>query len=207
VPPSIIPEAVFDSLVLTEHLDRIAGDATRGEVVTLAYLGCLLSRFSGSTSLDWGYGFVVTSYAAPYSESLVGVIDALIVRGLIYERGDAITLSDAGRSDLVGISHLDRFSPRKRYLDAAAMSAVLIPLPEATSSISFEPQIRRATELQSVRMLFDEASDDEIDRQFVALRSAVSDPSDLLSASLVWLNYLSRSQSLKEDATQTASGL
>lgn len=189
---SATPEAIFDCLSIANELGPIAGGAGESEIANFGYLSCLLSVYRGVAPSDWGYGFAATKAAAPYSEDLSDAIESCRLSGLLEEGPNGFTLSARGLQELVGLSELKRFRSRRAYLHAACQSAIAIPLPLVTESLSAEPQLRQALRLSSLRPLLDEAGRHVVLSHFAALSQAVPEAQDLFVPAVVWLAYLAR---------------
>jgi hypothetical protein len=190
--PAPSPEAVFDCMVVCDNLESIAGGAGELEIAHLAYLGCLLSVYSGSPPTEWGYDFAATSSAAPFSRELSNATRSLLVSGLVEDAPDGIRLTERGQRDMKVFLGLKRFDHRRLCLEAACKSATAIPLPLVTESMTAEPQLQRARELESSRSLLDEAGRHAVMEHFKALSEAVPRVADLFVPAVVWLTYLSR---------------
>ena len=190
--PRICPEAIFDCMSICDSLEEIAGGAGELEIVLLSYLACLLSVYSGSPPSEWGYDFAATPSSAPFSSELSAAIRELQTLGLLENTADGIRLTERGKREARVLGNLRRFDHRRICLEAACKSANAIPLPLVTESITAEPQLRRARELESSRSLLDEVGRHAVMEHFRALNEAVPQAADLFVPAVVWLTYLSR---------------
>lgn len=200
----ISPEAYFDCLLICDELGRITGGAGEFEIANLSYLSCLLSTFDGKAPSEWGYDFVATNEISPFSSAIASATKILISSGSVEQSSVGLTLTERGRNEISGLADMKRFSDRRIYIDAACRSAIAIPLPLVTESLTAEPQLKRAAELETARQLLDESGRHALMEHFAALYEAVPDVTDLLVPAVVWLSYLaSQSQATQEREEET----
>ena len=186
------PDAYYDGLVVVDALTTTAGGATRTDVALFAYLACLLAAYTGQPPAKWGYAFVSTPSAAPYSPDLDRALHELVGSSLVRDVSGVMVSDVSGRDEIVALTGLSRFVTRRRYLDAACGSTVSLPLPRVTGGVASEPSLRTALALSSTRPLLGEGGSAELLAHFSALHDAVG-PSggDLVVPAVVWLTYLS----------------
>jgi len=194
----VSPEAYFDCLLICEELGRITGGAGEFEIANLSYLSCLLSTYDGKPPSEWGYDFVATNDAAPFSSALAAATTTLVRSGLVEPRNTGLALTTGGQKEISGLATLKRFANRRIYIDAACRSAIAIPLPMVTESLGAEPQLRRAAELETARHLLDDSGRHALMEHFKALYEAVPEVTDLIVPAVLWLSYLAEQSQMQE---------
>ncbi len=194
--------ASFDVLRLTDQLMTASEGSSEGELHTLAYLSCLLAVFDGKQPGWWGYGFTATKAGTPFSVSLRQAVQHALRAGFVSLCDRVLTLSEVGSQELQSISGLTLNSRRQRYLEAAAATALTMPLPAVSDALSYEPGLRGALRFMRTKALLDEAGMTLLEEQFEALGKVVEDSveDDLLVPSVVWLTYLARQRSVDLEA-------
>lgn len=186
----ISPEATYDALIVVGELADAADGISDSETMLFSYLSCLLAMYDQRAPSDWGYSFVATKTAAPYSDAIVAASESLTRRSMLIAGDEGYWVSDAGRLLSGQLTQLDRFSFRIKYLKAACNSALAIPMPQVGEAVAAEPQLRRAFELASTRPLLDESGAAALHDHFAAVSASVPGSADLLVPAVVWLSYL-----------------
>lgn len=193
------PGAAYDALFIVEGFSSEFDFVLEGEVHTLAYLALLLSISAGREAEAWGYRFVSTASAAPFSESLHEAISTLAGRGVVGVRGPRLTASRSAAAVLEGWRTLPGNRSRAEYLRASIAAASALSLPTAVRSVHREPQLRRAEQLGVLRALPEEHGIDEVLSQLEEVDSALGEvglskgegrDARLVARARLWLSYL-----------------
>jgi hypothetical protein len=195
--------AGYDALQLAVQQTASADGMTAGELHTLAYLGCLLSVYDGHNVRWWGYRFTATRAGAPFAYALDQALTAATDAGLLIHRDRTWTISASGRAELEQLDPLVLNHRRRPYLNAAAGTALAMPLPSVASALSAEPGLRRALRFVRTRELLDETGVSLLDDQFTVVSEALKDDpagGDLMVPAVVWLTYLARMPPSQEAA-------
>jgi hypothetical protein len=193
--------ASFDALELTDQLT--ATSASEGELHMLAYLSCLLAVFDERHPSWWGYGFTATKAGTPFATSMrQAVLDGTRAGFLVLEER-VLTLSERGGHELQSVRPLILNQRRERYLEAAAATALTMPLPAVSNSLSYEPGLRGALRFMRTKSLLDETGITLLEAQFEQVGEALGGSAgkdDLLVPSVVWLTFLARQRLIDRDA-------
>jgi hypothetical protein len=186
--------ASFDALQLTDQLMATSEGASEGELHTLAYLSCLLSVFDGRQPTWWGYGFTATKAGTPFALAMRQAVQDAVRAGFLSLDDRVLTLSELGNQELRSINRLTLNLRHVRYLEAAAATALTMPLPAMSDALSYEPGLRGALRFLRTKALLDETGMTLLEAQFDALGRALqgSVSEDLLMPSVVWLTYLAQ---------------
>jgi hypothetical protein len=194
--------ASFDALRLTEQLASTSDGASEGELHTLAYLSCLLSVFDGRPPVWWGYGFTATRAGTPFALAIRQAVEDAVSAGFLTPEERVLKIGESGRRELRSIAELTLNRRHERYLEAAAATALTMPLPVVSDALSNEPGLRGALRFLRTKALLDETGMTLLESQFEALAQALESPGtdDLLVPSVVWLTYLARQQLPAQDA-------
>jgi hypothetical protein len=194
--------ASFDALELTEQLTATSQGASEGELHTLAYLSCLLAVFDGHQPNWWGYRFTATRAGSPFAVAMRQATLDGTRAGFIHLEDRVLTLSERGGQELQSIRPLVLNRRRERYLEAAAATALTMPLPAVSDALSYEPGLHGALRFMRTKELLDETGLLQLEAQFADLAEAVkgSDDGDLLVPSIVWLTFLARRGPTEQEA-------
>jgi hypothetical protein len=194
--------ASFDVLELTDQLTATSDGASEGELHTLAYLSCLLAVFDGQSPGWWGYGFTATRTGTPFAHALRQAVQTSVQAGFLLLEDRVLTLSEVGSHELRSIAPLTLNRRHLRYLEAAAATALTMPLPAVSDALSYEPGLGRALRFMRTKALLDETGITLLEAQFDALGEALQGTAkdDLLVPSVVWLTYLAQQQLIEQDA-------
>lgn len=114
-----------------------------------------------------------------------------------------LTLSERGAQELQSIRPLILNRRRERYLEAAAATALTMPLPAMSDALSYEPGLRGALRFMRTKALLDETGITLLEAQFEELGEALQGSAgkdDLLVPSVVWLTFLARQRLLDQEA-------
>lgn len=199
-------EAYFDTLFITDKLDEYAGQATLHEISAFAYLGCLLSVYEGNPTERWSYQFMAVPPMLPYANEITDSARQLVSRGLIEGSDSDYRISARGRQELFVWAQLHSFEWRRRFLEGATGTGVLLPPVEVMSRMRNEPQLKRASLSGSTRELMTEATTGALFEQLHALQRAVGTAArDLLVPASVYLRFL-LDQELQESNTGSTGG-
>lgn len=193
--------ASFDALQLTDQLTATSEGVSEGELHTLAYLSCLLAVFDGRRPAWWGYGFTATRAGTPFAPPVRQAVNDAVRAGFLSLSDRILTLSELGSQELESIATLILNRRHGRYLEAAAATALTMPLPAVSDALSYEPGLRGALRFMRTKALLDEAGMTLLEAQFDALGDALygSVKDDLLVPSVVWLTYLARQRIEDQD--------
>jgi hypothetical protein len=190
--------ASFDVLALAGSIAETADGLTQGELHTLDYLACLLAIYDGQIPSWWGFGFSVTDSGAPFAREITNALGGLVSARWVSRDGRVYRLTALGSDELAFERTLAPNRRRVRYLDAAASTALSMPLPTISDALAHEPGLRRALAFMRRKQLLDETSLGLVDDQFAALTEALGSPpgerDDLMMPAVVWLTYLARRQ-------------
>jgi hypothetical protein len=187
--------ASFDALQISAGIDCASqAGAAPAEIHAFAYLGCLLSVYDKRPTEEWGYRFHATPAGAPFAPALDDAMQLLRASGLLIFREHTLSLSPAGRDDLDALGAHSINLGRRRYLESATATAVLMPLPSVTNALSREPQLEHILGAPSSRRLLDAAGVDIVNSHFTAISEGFAErevpDSDLTLPALVWLSAL-----------------
>lgn len=186
-----------DALFISTALSRFAGGAAAVELHLFAYLGCLVSIYDGRNASQWDYSFVATPAGAPYAEALANETQRLRAAGMLLDRGPLLVPSESGTKMLDSLGHLATSQPRTRYLEAACAAASVLPVPTVAHAVATEPGLHNALDARAPRELLGDAELVLVDEQFAAVTEAlaehVTEPTDLLVPTSLWLAYLDAS--------------
>jgi hypothetical protein len=193
--------ASFDVLELTHQLTAISDGASEGELHTLAYLSCLLAVFSEHRPAWWGYGFTATRAGTPFAIAIRQAAQDGVRAGFLLLDERVLTLSECGVRELQSIRPLILNLRRERFLEAAAATALTMPLPAMSDALSYEPGLRGALRFLRTKALLDETGITLLEKQFDDLSEALqgSAKDDLLVPSVVWLTFLARQRLIDQD--------
>ena len=197
-------DAAFDALTIVDRLTLPPEGVLEGEVHMVAYLAFLLSIYAGDDPNDWGYPFVSTRSASPFSDAIDGALDALRRVGLVIDRGLSLVSSPRAAAELVLWRPLPRNARREPLLRAAADSAAQLSLPTTVHGLSTEPQLLHARQLGGLRKLPDDLTLPRLREHFASVdnviggrlvsRDAPELDEDLLVRAVLWLEYLTDAQ-------------
>lgn len=200
------PEAMFDALFLVAALERHNAPG-RLELHNFAYLACLMSVYSGEPASNWGYSFSAVPPTLPFSPALEGGLRDLESAGYISSRASSTSHSDNsedglaaatqyyttadGNDELAFLSSLLSFKDRLRFLKAASSTAVLLSLHAVVSSMTLEPELLRATQTSTNRILLRTRGRGPLYEQFAALRQVLGpEHRDLVVPASLFVRFL-----------------
>lgn len=192
------PFAFYDSLALTDKLQGVLGSCVRSEIHLFSYLSCLLSLYEKYPAADWGYSFAGTQYSAPFSKEVEDAINISINYGLLNEDDQYIRISMRGILECKNLLRLGQNMQRERFLDGACSSVLAIPVNILRTSLLSEPGLKTSTQLSSPRLLLDESNPSLVllYDQFQLLSKTIGvELDDLMVPAVLWLTYLSNTQS------------
>lgn len=195
--------ASFDVLELTDQLTATSEGASEGELHMLAYLGCLLAVFDEHHPSWWGYGFTATRTGTPFAIAIRQAVQDSVRAGFLVLEERVLTLSERGGQELQSLRPLILNRRRERYLEAAAATALTMPLPAMSDALSYEPGLRGALRFMRTKALLDETGITLLEAQFEQLGEALRGSEgrdDLLVPSVVWLTFLARQRLIDQDA-------
>jgi len=158
-----------------------------------AYLGCLLSLYSGHPVADWGYTFTGTVEGSPFSASVSEAVGALRASSDLLSDTTGLALSDSGREEYELLRTLPRNAAREEFVAGACSSVLALPVPLVRSAMQQEPALRRVTALAASRPLLEGVDVDVLYEQFQGLASVIgTEIRDLMVPAVAWLTYLVR---------------
>lgn len=191
------PFAFYDTLALSNSLQGILGNCVRSEIHLFSYLSCLLSLYKKNPIADWGYSFAGTYYSSPFSMEIEDAINFSISYGYITEANQYINISEHGLIEYKKLSILKQNIQRERFLSGASSSTLAIPVNALRESLGSEPGLKASSHQISPRLLLDESNPSLVllYDQFQALSKTIGiDLVDLMVPAVLWLTYLSKSQ-------------
>jgi hypothetical protein len=180
--------ASYDALKIVAGFERSWGGAARNEVHTYAYLAALAALIDGSPASDWGYGFVGTDQATPFSQEISEATEVLIKSRLLIAEDDILRPTPSANEMLRQWESLERLAEHKGYVENAIGGATMYTPPLVRSSLQHDPQMLLAS--AGPRDLFDELGLDLLHSQFEDLVSAIGHWSTLEVPLSVWLSAL-----------------
>ena len=196
----IHPAAAYDALAIVEGLSPDFDTVLDSEVHTLTYLAFLLSLSDGAEPERWGYGFVATKSASPFSAAVNAAIIELATAGLLLKRANRLSPAASAPALLRSWRALPGNRERCVFLEVALAAARAISLPLTVRAVQREPQLSRATELDALRALPDELGLLDLLSDFrqvdgVLFEQGLSAEPErhqalLLSRAHLWLSYL-----------------
>ena len=187
------PEAAFDTLAIVASLEPTVGRVLPSEVHLFAYLGCLLSLYSGHPVADWGYAFTGTIEGSPFSAAVNEAVGVLRSSSDLLSDLTGLGLSESGRAEYDLLRTLPRNASREEFVLGACSSVLALPVPLVRSAMQQEPALRRVTALAASRPLLEGVDLDALYEQFQALASVIgTEISDVMVPAVAWLTYLVR---------------
>ncbi|MER6810918.1 hypothetical protein ABT299_16725 [Spirillospora sp. NPDC000708] len=185
------PDASFDALYVLHELAQGGQSLSLVEIHVFLYLACILGLYDGRAVSKWGYSFVATPDASPFSMDLLTAVRSLTGSGLIEAADDFMTVTEDGQAELGRWERLSRFKQRIPYLRGSTGAAIALPLQSVTDGIQLEPQLHNAELFRHSRHLLDEAGVSQIYQHFQILeRSFGQDVPDYMLPAVVWLSFL-----------------
>lgn len=198
----ISPAAAYDALTVVEGLSSDGSRVLDGEVQAMCYLAFLLSLSAGEDPDFWGYTFVASDNAAPFSGALEEALSELSLTGLLAASGGRYTSARSAQVRIEAWNTLSANSRRSPYLQAAIGAARAVSLPTLVRALSLEPQLARAEALRALRPLPDELGLPELLEDLAEVDAVLADqglskrdrrgPGYLLTRAQLWLSYLSQ---------------
>ena len=187
------PDATFDCLFVTNHLQIQRPSFSVQEIHLFTYLACLLWLYRERIVSDWGYEFVGTELGAPFSREIDTALKELLERGYFRKIHDRVRLSELAKQPLQDLSELTINQERSECLQAACSSTAVFSVGMVSSALAKEPELMRAKALPSSRLLLEDSARSQLYVQFDVLRKAVSQrTNDLRLPAIVWLTALYR---------------
>lgn len=185
------PEAVFDTLTILARLETPVGPVLRSEVHLFAYLGCLLSLYSGQPVAEWGYEFAGTAEGSPFSAAVEDALGSLIHSGDVTAARSGLALAQAGHDEYGLLRTIGRYDEREAFIAGACASTLALPLGLLRSALNQEPALRRVSAIRGTRTLLDDADTAILYEQFNALSDALgAEVHDVMVPAVAWLTYL-----------------
>lgn len=169
------PLATFDCLYLGSRLQRWLGGFSTAELHLLSYLSCLLSLYRKSPVAEWGYGFVGTELGAPFSMEIKVTAQELENRGFFYSLQDRLQLTVGAEKLLKELEAMNIYEERAHCLNAASSSIVAFSVGIVQTALSNEPELQRAKQMPTNRVLLEEPGIEIIYEHFKLLREALGD--------------------------------
>ena len=184
----INPEAIYDLLFIADRLKDINGAFSSSEIHLFAYLACLLSLYGDQAVADWGYVFVGTEQATPFSPDIDAALRLLKERGNLLLTRSGLEITPYAHKILETFSRLDMNRERERYLLGACSVAISLSSGMIGYALSKEPEIKRSNACPANRYLLEEAGLSQLYGHFAALRRGLGTScSDLRILALSWL--------------------
>lgn len=156
---------LYDVLYLTARLQRLYGNTTLGELLLFSYLSCILHRFGGNLSSDWGYSYGTTHIGAPFSEELSSCVAECQDHGMLSSTGH-LELTGKGDTYLEALSGFSIYEDRRVSLEAAADTAIFVSSGNLRKLLEKEPSLAASRSEGSVRQVPDASSSRILDAQF-----------------------------------------
>lgn len=186
--------AAFDALTIGRQIHDLPFRASQGEVHLFGYLACLMFLYKnqGIGATEWGYAFAATPLGAPFSEELHTEINRLVRTGYLTLHRNELGLTPAGISEQENLERLSLNASRLEFLEAATSSVLVLPPAVIRSALATDHDAVMAESLGKSRDLISPTAIPRLYQDFSALNDALGSSSmDLLSASVLWLTYLS----------------
>lgn len=185
------PEAFFDTLTIVGELEDPFGGVTRLEVQRGSYLACLLALYEGRPLADWGHRFARTDFGTPFSAGVNDALETLANAGHLDEDGGRYRLGGTGRHLRKTLFEMSYLTSRRRYLDAACGSALLVPPATLSEGLDNEPTVRRTLQREKGGGLLEGPALALLYEQFTTLTKVFEcNSDDLLAPSVVWLSFI-----------------
>lgn len=190
------PDALFDCLFLTEHLNREGERIKPAGLHVFAYLSCLLWLYRYQSTADWGYNFVGTDLGAPFSADLESAINVLLSAGnLVRDQAGELSLSANAKKYLEEVGALELNQARKACLLGACSSAAAFSPGMVYGALANEPDLERARRIPVARQLLEDFAVKQLYSQFRILHDNLGQHSDDLRVpAVVWLTALQSSE-------------
>lgn len=196
------PAAYYDCLSIGKKLANHLNNFTSAELHLFSYLSCLLSLYKKKSVSDWGYIFAGTEEGSPFSADIHSSIVLLVRVGCFKQEGNYYTITEKGVAQLNSLSILHLNQQRLEFHEAACSSLLSLPIGVIREALFNEPEIRRAMQLSSSRILLEGPGIEVIYGQFGELSEAIGvEINDLLMPSILWLTYLAQ-LSLEQQANR-----
>jgi hypothetical protein len=199
-----VSTASFDALFIAKSLRATAEGLTQDEIFVFAYLGCLIAFYDNRQPSWWEYSFTATEAGYPASEALREACSFLVAGGSFAKRAESLELTNVGERDIESLELFGSYKTRIRYLTAACGTALTLPLPSVSESLSADPQLRSALLSNQVRPLLDRTGMALLRPYVDGLQEALEladvgrQREDLLVPAVVWLSYLAHEKSLHQ---------
>jgi hypothetical protein len=208
------PEAYFDTLLITQSLQRFAGGLTRLHIQRLAFLACLLAVYRNRPMADWGYSFSSTEYGTPFSaalseawEELCGsgylaismVLDESLSRGEPAQNAhgdeafgsiERAKLTPIGEHFCSALGNLRTMGERLPFLNAACDSSLAVASSTLHSGLANEPTSKSGRFHPNGAALLSGPAAGILYRQLAAITNVLQPAdNDLFTPSVTWLRY------------------
>jgi hypothetical protein len=193
---SVVPEALFDTLVLidgrAQSLGPIERAVTTAEIHLFAFMACLLALYDSKPVADWGYAFVRPVSGAPFAAEIDAAIEQGLSAGLIVGDREEVTLGAPGNHLITGMRTLVRFQDRNQYLEAAWKAGLTNPPAMIRAALKEGLGVSDAA-AHARYILPTTPTLAVLYEHFAALRATIpaSGDSKLIPA-ILWLSYLER---------------
>lgn len=189
-----MPEAFFDSLYLTDSLDRELDGVSFSEINLFSYLACLLSLYDSNPVSFWGYRFIKNKYGSPYSYELEDSINkAKSNEYIIFLDDNYFELTNEGKEILSILKTHTQYKSRLKYLRVSYECITMLPYGLIKESITNEPLITSANNKDSRNILIetDSGAISILYNHFEILKLALDDKyDDLMVPATVWLRKI-----------------
>jgi hypothetical protein len=137
--------AIFDTLVvLSRGGQNLAPSLSQSEIVTLSFLGCIVSLAHGKATSDWGYEFVRTSRRGLTSAPLIEGQEFLAATGSVNAEGRLFRIAAPGTEALNRLRIQSIFRTREDFLGAACDVLLLTSPGVLKNALDHEPTLRTA---------------------------------------------------------------
>ncbi len=186
--------AVYDVLLIAEHLEKYNNDFNISEINLFSYFACLLSLYNGERVSNWGYSFIKNKIGVPISAELQSAIHQEIKCGhLISKMEGYYNLSSKGKTFLDKINIMPRYKERSIVIENACSSLLVNPIGNIRTLLNSDPIIS-STKESSLRELLDEhaGTTELLYKQFRILKDAFDCElrNDLFIVAVTWLKCI-----------------
>ncbi|MDE0670367.1 MAG: hypothetical protein OXH72_01295 [Caldilineaceae bacterium] len=185
--------STFDCLRLISSSSECSNEISPPDVFLLAYLASLLAMYDcreDDNQFDWGYAFSATPYGTPFSGVLDSAMERLLELGKIAHETSGLRLTDQGEDLLRLLSELNIGKQRRKYIEPAVTTAVILPIGEIRAALALAPERKLALAHKSTRFLATGHLGTQLAMEFNAVADALDSAQfSLLAVSVVWLSY------------------
>ena len=182
--------ALYDTLAVCSGIQNVYGDAHRGEIHFLTYLGCLLSKSDETDTCDWEYGFFATESGTPFSPQISEAISALRDTGALHLSPETRRLRVSNHDLLDTLRASPVVETRAAYIRRAIDCLVYFPIGVIRFGLGQEPGLARARLAGRSRSLLQNGELCDLRSDFEVLREALPPEYQNELVASVWIEHL-----------------